>query len=65
MLNLQNNLKGQFKGGVSCPRCEKLKNLHRKYEIQGFEDVFENINLEKLRKVAWFLREANLKSWVV
>ena len=79
MLNLKNNFKGQFKGDVSCPRCDleiddenhvftscaKLKCLHTKYEINGFEDVFENKNLEKLRKVAWFLRESNLESWVV
>ena len=79
MLNLKNNFKGQVKGDVSCPRCDlgiddenhvftscpNLKNLHAKYEIHGFEDVFENTNLEKLRKVAWFLREANLESWVV
>ena len=73
MLNLKNNFNGQFKGDVSCPRCDlgiddqnhvfnscaKLKNLHEKYDI---EDIFENINLEKPRKVAWFLREANLES---
>ena len=72
MFNLKNNFKGQFKGDVSCPRCDlriddkndvftscsKLKNVHAKYEIHELEDVFENINLEKLRKVAWFLREA-------
>ena len=66
MLNLKNNFKGQFKGDFSCPRCDfgiddenhvftgcpKLKNLHVKYEIHVFEDVFENTNLEKLRKVA-------------
>ena len=79
MLNLKNNFKGQFRGDVSCPRCDlgtddenhifascvKLKNLHGKYEIHGFQDVFENINLEKLRKVVWFLREENLESWVM
>ena len=79
MLNLKNNFKGQFKGDVSCSRCDlgisdenhvftncpKLKNLHVKYEIHGFEGVFENTNLQKLRKVAWFLKEANLESWVV
>ena len=79
MLNLKNNFKGQFKGDVSCPRCDlgiddenhlftsrpKLKNLHVKYEIHGFEDVFESTNLEKLRKVAWFLKEAHLENRVV
>ena len=79
MLNLKNNFKGQFKGDVSCPRCDlgiddenhlftsspKLKNLQVKYEIHGFEDVFENTNLEKLRKVAWFLKEAHLENRVV
>ena len=79
MLNLKNNFKGQFRADVSCPRCDlgtddenhiftscvKLKNLHGKYEIHGFQDVFENINLEKLRKVVWFLREENLESWVM
>ena len=45
--------------------CAKLKNLHTKYETNRFEDVFENKNLKKLRKVAWFLRKANLESWVV
>ena len=79
MLNLKNNFKGQFKGDVSCTRCDlgiddenhvftscaKQKNLHEKYEIHGFEDVFENINLEKLRKVVWFLRDANLEGLVV
>ena len=79
MLNLKHNFKGQFRGDVSCPRCDlgtddenhvftscvKLKNLHGKYEIHGFQDVSENINLEKLRKVVWFLREENLESWVV
>ena len=70
----------QIKGDVSCPRCDlgiddenhvftscpKLKNLnHVKYEIHDLEDVFENTNLEKLRKLAWFLKEANLESWVV
>ena len=79
MLNLKNIFKGQFKSDVSCSRYDlgiddenhvftssaKLKNLHGKCEIHGIEDVFENINLEKLRKVALFLREANLESWVV
>ena len=80
MLKLKNNFKGQFKGDVSCPRCDlgiddenhvftsypKLKNLnHVNYEIHDLEDVFENTNLEKLRKLAWFLKEANLESWVV
>ena len=55
MLNL-NNFKTQFNGDVSRPRCDlgiddedheftscaKLKNLHAKYEIHGFEDIFEN-----------------------
>ena len=36
-----------------------------KYEINGFDDVFVNKNLIQLRKVPWFLREANLESWVV
>ena len=59
MLNLKHNFKGQFRGDVSCPRCDlgtddenhvftscvKLKNLHGKYEIHGFQDVSENINL--------------------
>ena len=76
MLKLKSNCEGQFKGDVSCPRCDlgiddenhvftncaKLKNLLTKFEIYGFEDVFENINLEKLRKLDWFLREANLES---
>ena len=66
MLNLKNKFKRQFKDDVSCPRCNlgiddenhvfasyaKLENLHAKYEIPGFQDIFENIiNLEKLRKV--------------
>ena len=79
MLNLKHNFKWQFRGDVSCPRCDlgtddenhvftscaKLKNLHGKYKIHGFQDVSENINLEKLRKVVWFLREENLERWVV
>ena len=36
-----------------------------KYEINGFDNVFENKNLIQLRKVSRFLREANLESWVV
>ena len=36
-----------------------------KYEIDGFEDVFENKNLIQLRKVTRSrLREANLESWI-
>ena len=79
MLNLKNKFKRQFKDDVSCPRCNlgiddenhvfasyaKLENLHAKYEIPGFQDIFENINLEKLRKVIQFIKEANLESWVV
>ena len=75
MLNLKNNFNGQFKGDVSCPRCDfgiddenhvftscpKLKYLHVQFEINGFQDVFENANLEKLRKVTWFLKEANFE----
>ena len=65
MLNLKSNFKGQFKGDVSCSRCDleiddkkrifkscaKLKNLHAKYEIHGFEDVFENTNLKNSGKL--------------
>ena len=35
-----------------------------KYEINGFDDVFENKNFIQLREVPRFLREADLESWV-
>ena len=64
MLNLKNNFKGQFKGDVSCLRCD-LGIDDENHVFARFQDVLENINLEKLRKVVWFLREANLESWDV
>ena len=60
MLNLKNNFKGQLKGDVSCPRCD-LGTDDENHVFARFQDVLENINLEKLRKVVWFLREANLE----
>ena len=36
-----------------------------KYEINGFDNVFENKDLIQLRKVPRFLGEANLESRVV
>ena len=36
-----------------------------KYEIDGFDNVFENKDLIQLRKVPRFLRKANLESRVV
>ena len=35
-----------------------------KYEINGFDDVFENQNFIQLREVRRFLRKAELESWV-
>ena len=35
-----------------------------KYEINGFDDVFENQNFIQLREVCRFLRKAELESWV-
>ena len=42
----------------------KLKNSDMKYEISGFDDVFENKNFIQLREVPQFLRETTLVVWV-
>ena len=40
----------------------ETKNLDMKYEINGFDNVFENKNLMQLKQVLRFLRKANLEN---
>ena len=43
-------------------KCEKLKDLCVKYNILGYEEVFNNnITIERLKQIVKFIEELNLK----
>ena len=76
MIHLKKNFRNIYKHDILCPRwrkeqdmeehvfgkCEKLKDLCVKYNILGYEEVFNNnITIERLKQIVKFIEELNLK----
>ena len=76
IIHLKNNFRNIYKHDFLCPRCkkeqdmeehlfgkrEKLKDLYIKYNILGYEEVFNNnINIERRKQIVKFVKELNLK----
>ena len=76
MIHLKRNFRNIYKHDILCPRCkkeqdmeehlfgkcEKLKDLYMKYNILGYEEVFNNNNnIERLKQIVKFIEELNLK----
>ena len=76
MIHLKKKFRNIYKHDILCPRwrkeqdmeehvfgkCEKLKDLCVKYNILGYEEVFNNnITIERLKQIVKFIEELNLK----